>query len=325
LWRLAGNNDGLGVTKVRKNCWSAPSFDVRIAVLGKIHGACMIWRLSAMFIPVLLSAAASAAPAPRQPADKWVVSFADDQCFAIRNYGTDSNPIYLTFKAPAIGDVMQLGVMKKGKLGPPAQTAGYISFDAQPQVAATLFEFDDSKLGQHVVLTNVTLVNLAPIRQARTMRIKARDDGTREPGSWLNNGALLTDESFSLGQMDALLNALKDCTDNLRTVFRVAKDAEHPLLRREPDGNFLEIFNGDDYPDVALSKDQTGQVRFVLLLDEKGKVVDCTVVQTSGVASLDAQTCALINLRGRFQPAIGLDGKPSKSAISRVVNWMLEY
>ena len=50
----------------------------------------------------LLSTAGTAAAAkPKQPTGKWIVNFADAQCVATRNYGSNSDPIYLVLKAPA--------------------------------------------------------------------------------------------------------------------------------------------------------------------------------------------------------------------------------
>ena len=63
---------------------------------------------------------------------------------------------------------------------------------------------------------------------------------------------------------------------------------------------------------------------FVLLIDETGRVADCTVIETSGVASLDAQTCGAVKLQARFKPAIGLDGKPAKDGVVQRVSWILE-
>ena len=86
----------------------------------------------------------------------------------------------------------------------------------------------------------------------------------------------------------------------------------------------MGLFSSDDYPGIAVFNDQMGAVSLVLLIDEQGKVADCTVTQTSGVAALDAQSCAVIKERGKFSPAIGQDGKPAKSSWLQRINWRLE-
>jgi len=58
-------------------------------------------------------------------------------------------------------------------------------------------------------------------------------------------------------------------------------------------------------------------------LDEQGKVADCTVIEPSGVASLDAQSCAVIKQGAKYKPAIGLDGKRAKSAAFQSITWKM--
>ena len=62
----------------------------------------------------LLSTAGTAAAAePKQPTGKWIVNFADAQCVATRNYGSEADPIYLVLKAPATGGTLQVGIVRK--------------------------------------------------------------------------------------------------------------------------------------------------------------------------------------------------------------------
>ena len=57
----------------------------------------------------------------------------------------------------------------------------------------------------------------------------------------------------------------------------------------------------------------------VILIDEFGKVADCTVTQTSGAASIDAQSCAVIRERGKFRPAIKLgDWEAGQKRLSKI-------
>ena len=41
------------------------------------------------------------------------------------------------------------------------------------------------------------------------------------------------------------------------------------------------------------------------------------------VAALDAQACAIVAARAKLTPAIGLDGKPTRDAITGKVHWEL--
>jgi protein TonB len=58
------------------------------------------------------------------------------------------------------------------------------------------------------------------------------------------------------------------------------------------------------------------------LIDTDGKVASCMVIGSSGVASLDAQSCAIVTSRARFRPALGLDGKPARSGKIQRIRWL---
>ena len=67
----------------------------------------------------------------------------------------------------------------------------------------------------------------------------------------------------------------------------------------------------------------TGATRFTLLVDEKGAFADCMVEETSGIATLDAQACALLKRRARFVPALDAAGRPARGMISSRVRWAI--
>lgn len=74
----------------------------------------------------------------------------------------------------------------------------------------------------------------------------------------------------------------------------------------------------------AIYEQQSGTVRVALLIDEKGRIADCAILDTSGTPVLDAQTCAILKERARFKPAIGPDGKPAKDGYIQRITWRVE-
>ena len=273
-----------------------------------------------------LSSAANAASEPKQPTGKWIVNFADAQCIATRNYGSDQDPIYLLLKAPATGGVLQVGVVRKGNTGEAAQIDGEILFDDAAYVRTSLLEFGNRKLNQRAIMANLPLQQLAPMREANTIRIRARENGVSTIGTRLAVNTSRSDESFALAQMPALMKTLETCASDLRKVWKVwdyQKGGAEAGLKEGPRGDLTRLFDSDDYPAISILKDQGGSVGFVLLIDEQGKVADCTVTETSGLAALDAQSCAIVKERGKFRPAVGLDGRASKSAWFQRITWRI--
>lgn len=277
---------------------------------------------------IVLSTQSIAAPEPLAPTGPWMASFADAQCVASRNYGSDKDPLYLTIKAPPIGGVVQIGVVRKGYTVTANQMRADIAFDDQPSTQSTLLEFGMRDEDQTALVANLSSAQVNSMRAASSMHIVSReaDRPDIENGSRiLQTNLSSADYRFKLTQILPLLGMLDQCTAKLRTTWNVEEGKAAPtLVRREPTGDLRGLFSPDDYPGIAVKKEQIGAIKIAILVDEKGKVADCTVIQTSGIASLDAQSCAVITHRAELKPAIGLDGKPAKGALVQKIQWMLE-
>ena len=265
-------------------------------------------------LSLIASSAAVAAPEPKQPTGKWVVHFEAAQCVATREYGTEEKPLHFILKAPALGDVLQMGLVWKAGPREPVQTDGEVEFDNASPIQASLLEFGNRKAGQRVLLVNLPLAELAPMHNAKAVRIRARDKANSALGTRVAFGLSTVDETLALSQVSSLLKMMATCTEDLRRVWNVSDAAQPGLLKEPPAGNVTQLFRPQDYPGIALDKQQTGSTELVMLIDETGKVADCIVTQTSGSASLDAQSCVVIKDRGKFKPAVGQDGKPAKSS-----------
>lgn len=79
----------------------------------------------------------------------------------------------------------------------------------------------------------------------------------------------------------------------------------------------------NDYPTLALRDNVEGVVRFLLTIGSDGVPTKCEIMQSSGSAMLDSQTCTLLQLRARFRPASNARGKPTEGTYSSSVNWRI--
>lgn len=271
----------------------------------------------------LASLAAAPGPVARQPTGKWVVNFDASQCIATRNYGSAEDSLYLVLKAPPLGDVLQIGILRTGYVRNAAQIDGEIFFDENSPVQTNLLEYGVKRLNQRALLVNLPLQELAPMRAASTIRIRARRE-QQVIGTRLRVSSHSTDQRFALAQMPQLLKLLDTCVGDLRRVWNVVEEGRRATVFKEPpSGDLQGVFKAEDYPADAIINEQSGSATLAVLIDEGGRVADCTVAGTSRVASLDAQSCAIIKERARFKPAIGLDGKPAKSSWIQRITWRL--
>lgn len=259
----------------------------------------------------LSSTAANAQPSAKTPTAKWVVNFDRSQCVASRNYGSESEPVVLFLKAPALGAVMQLGILRSGKGGRYAdQLDAKISIDGAALTRTSMLAVMTGQPGTKLFRINLPLEQFKTVSTAKTLTI----EGSRE-----------LRESFVLTNMDSLLKIMNQCVIDLRKVWNIAEDKGSPSTHKQRvGGNLVGLFRPDDYPATAMDTNATGKLQFVLLIDEAGKVADCTVTETSGIAALDAQSCAIVAQRARFRPAVGADGKAAKDAVLQSISWKIE-
>lgn len=283
----------------------------------------MFGRILAFAIVAMSGAAAMAADL-KQPTAKWIVDFADAQCVATRNYGSEADPLFLVLKAPIIGETVQLGIVRKGGNLGAKQLSGEIVFNDSITLRTSFLEFGVKSMGQRAHVVTLASKDVANLRQATSLRVRIREKGIERLGTRLGMGLASGEDALAVTQMAPLLDTLARCTADLRRIWHVWNEKDgSPSLKEGPSASLAQLFSGEDYPGIAALKGQAGSVSLVILVDEKGKVADCTVIETSGVAALDAQSCSVISVGAKYKPAIGLDGKSAKSAVFQTINWRL--
>ena len=89
-------------------------------------------------------------------------------------------------------------------------------------------------------------------------------------------------------------------------------------------GDLAGLFSADDYPADAQMRDEQGTVRVELKIDNRGRVSQCNVVDSSGSSSLDSATCRILKRRARFTPARDSSGQPVTDTYTQRITWRLE-
>ena len=268
----------------------------------------MAFRLLGVLLALSLSVKAAAAAAERTPTGKWIVNFAEAQCIAHRDYGTPARPLRLLLKAPAVGDIVQLAVKQKASDSSPEQAKAIVTIDGGAPLRTSLLNYTPKGSRERIYLLNMPPADFAPVRRAKTLSV--RSEGLNV--------------AFALSGMEPLMKVIDECVADLRQAFNVASNGEEPAkLKSRAKADLVRYFSSDDYPAIAVMQGQSGTVRFALLIGEDGRVADCTIVSTSGVPVLDIQVCAVLQSRGRLEPAIGIDGKPAKDSALGSVIWRM--
>jgi protein TonB len=76
-----------------------------------------------------------------------------------------------------------------------------------------------------------------------------------------------------------------------------------------------------DYPEKAVAASSSGVTKLQFDVTEKGRAENCVVIETSGSAALDRQSCAMILRATHFKAAKNEQGQKIRSVQTRKVDW----
>lgn len=256
---------------------------------------------------ILLASPAGAAP--DQPISKWRVDFEDAQCVATRDFGTAAAPITLAFKRPPIGGELQLSVFAaRGSPRASRQIDASVSINDGEALKTTFLSYDPPAGTRHVFRLNLPSGGADALGKSSSLHLLAGKD---------------LDQRFADPQIGPALRVLDACVADLRAAWNIGPNgAKSPALRTfATAGDFESLFTSRDLPQAGIGLNYAAPVGFVLLIDEAGRIADCTVTETSGGAALDAQSCAVPTRFAKFKPAVGADGRPTRDFYFYRVNW----
>jgi TonB family protein len=259
---------------------------------------------------LLLSQAGAAYGAtPLQPSGKWNVSNGDTLCIASRSYGSPAGPVSLSIVPSPNGETYELLVASRYSAGERAiEEQGSVDFGSGPVKAWGLF-YQTANKSSDVHDFRVPAVEMARAESAPDMTLHIADS---------------SDFTFALDSMPEVLSELGSCTAELQRRWNMDKD-QNSLFSKFAHADLRSVFSPEDYPIQAIRKEQGGTGQYLLLVDEKGKVDGCQVLQATGAPVLDVTACVVIENKAKFTPALDKSGRPVRSAIiTPPINWKVQ-
>lgn len=262
-----------------------------------------------MFVTVVAShllsiAAAGVSEDVLQPKGKWVVDWSESHCTAQIPYDVSGKEQQILIKASPLDETYSLFFVRPGQVAGATQYEAKLAIGDQPQAKVTTLTYSIDK---HVV----EAVNLS----------KAQSDNLVAASS-VSLGHVSKGKTYALPHFAKVIATIQKCRKDLVATWNGGEVGAAKLKTRADGGNLLSVFKPTDYPRQAVRNAMGGTTQLALLVDEKGKIIDCTVEQTSGIAVLDAQSCAVVTARAQLKPATDLNGAPARDIVRQRISWV---
>jgi len=252
-----------------------------------------------------------------QPTGPWHLYYLPNTCAAERPFGEH----ILRLEIAPIGDATPLIIVGPGRSSESRQFDSLVELSggASPIKASSLI-YGTSKKGRRGITTVLAPSDAARVSNSRWLRLRTLGIGPASKRMEPSRTPVFSAE-FEIGSTVGLAKELAKCIDDLRRHWGIV-NGELPKPATNAKLNLQGIFRSSDYPRDAMNADQTGGTTFLLMIDEKGSILDCLVKETSGVASLDAMGCQVIKERAKVaKPAFDAAGKPTKTVYVASINW----
>jgi TonB family protein len=277
---------------------------------GKVSARHAFRRLRLAAALPLLAAAAAPNDPPRKPG--WAIDYGAQRCALVRT-GAGEDPLTLAIRMIPGRGQPEVIAARRGWGG-----TGFVGATSVNLVFAPSNRSFDAKalwlpnrlgLGDLLQLDGLPEDFIDLFAASTSVELRSRG----KPGI-----------AFPIPGAGRAVKALRDCNSALLAAWGVDEKAMAQLRQgAKPIGSFGSWIQESDFPRVALNQGISGTVVVRIDVDSKGALTGCSVVAGSGNLALDSQTCTSFRKRGRFEPAIGLDGKPVPISFVQTVVWLV--
>lgn len=260
----------------------------------------------------------TAPAAPLQPTDKWHLFYQESNCAAERRFGDH----VLGFQPSPLGKTTRMVVIGPGRVVRTRQLDSLIALaDGGPPIKTSSLVYATSRKGVRGITTILPLADAERVARSNWLRVSTLGMAPKSKRTMPSAEPYFSAE-FAVGSTAALGRELGKCLADLQKHWGMV-DGQLPTPAVPPQFPVKGLITSDDYPEDAITANQGGTTRYMLMIDERGKVLDCVIEQTSGVASIDGMGCQVMKERGKGKPALDAAGKPVKSVLITTIGWRI--
>lgn len=245
--------------------------------------------------------------APEAASGPWHVVYENERCVASREYGTEPTRRILVLKPSPSSGVMQIFFFGPGK-GQPEQRPGKLQIGSGRSLPVSALLYGQPDTGKLVALVNLPMAEFKTRSNADSIALASGK----------------TSYDLATPGLAKVMDALEKCQADLHQFWNIAPEKASLVAEPAvPDRPLHGYYSERDYPSVALWRQQGGSVELGLLIDESGRIAECAIESTSRIASLDANSCAIMRERAKFAPARDQAGKPVRSHMVVPITWKI--
>jgi hypothetical protein len=275
--------------------------------------------MSRALVLIALIATPLAAPAaPLAPTGKWHLFYQESSCIAERQFGDHA----LSFQPSPLGKTMRLVIVGPGRVARTRQLDSLIELsDGGQPIKSSSLVYGTSRKGMRGITTILAIAEAERVSRSPWLRIATLGTSPKSKRMAPSGSPVFSGE-YAIGSTTALARELAKCLADLQRHWGIV-EGNLPKPAKNAELSLQGIFKSDDYPEDAFNANQTGSTEFMLMIDERGRLIDCEIAKTSGVASIDGMGCQVILARAKAKPALDANGKPVKSIYTQTVQWQL--
>lgn len=262
--------------------------------------------LAAVVAALAIQSIPSGPPPLFEPVDQWTVDYAENMCVVSRQFRSGERKVTLGFRPLVMSDNFRVALFVPDSGKDVTRGTTKLGFDSLPPVEAPFVKGPIKIEATHLIGVDATRKKVGALGSAKTLQVTTDTVNLR----------------LKLGNIGGALKALDACEKDLLIDWGMDPKvlASIKTLAFHPRG-LPSVFFTDDYPQEALRKNEQGASIVRFRIGKNGRTSECKVVQSSGSSALDAQTCNVIRIRAKFEPARDAAGQPVETIGVQRINW----
>ena len=261
----------------------------------------------------ILSTAASAAgqtPAPAGP-ERWISQWDEGVCRLVRARGDPPTEPYLMLEVIPGSETVELWLVNPDLDLPRNRGFANVSMRLEPGGAEhSIYVHGYNFRGdRYYVLYLPATLSLDTLASANALRLD-------------RSGRQLL--AMPLPPFQQALPVLRDCMNDLLRSWGF-DPGMYNALRQPPRsvGNIASWVSDGDYPYSALRDNHSGRTVARVTVGADGRARNCAILVSAGHEALDSRTCA-VSRRGRFDPALDAEGRPTEAPLIYSITWRIQ-